>query len=45
MLSGGFGGFVSRMDYDLAFFTDADAFGADAGEIFQGKMDDAAFAR
>jgi hypothetical protein len=42
---GGFGGFVRRVDYDLAFFAHADAFGADAGDVFEGEMDDAAFAR
>jgi hypothetical protein len=41
----GFGGFVGGMDDDLAFFAEADAFGADAGHIFESEMDDAAFAR
>ena len=41
---GGFGGFVRGVDYDLAFFAHADAFGADAGDVFEGEMDDAAFA-
>ena len=45
MLGGSFGGFVCGMDYDLAFFAHADAFGADAGDVFQGEVDDAAFAR
>jgi hypothetical protein len=33
------------MDDDLAFFAEADAFGADAGHVFESEMDDAAFAR
>ena len=43
-LGGGFGGFVCGVDYDLAFFAHADAFGAYAGDVFEGEMDDAAFA-
>ena len=34
MSGGGFGGFVRGVNYDLAFFAHADAFGADAGDIF-----------
>src|SRR6202030_2339973 len=45
MLAGRFGGFVRGVDYDLAFFAHAHAFGADAGDIFEGEVDDAAFAR
>ena len=33
------------MYYDLAFFAHADAFGSDAGNVFEGEVDDAAFAR
>jgi len=33
------------MDDDLAFFAHADAFGADPGQVFEGEMDDATFAR
>jgi hypothetical protein len=34
-----------RVDDDLAVFAHADALGADAGEVFEGEMDDATFAR
>ena len=44
MLGGGFGGYVGGVDYDLAFFAHADAFGADARDVFEGEMDDAALA-
>jgi hypothetical protein len=45
MSGGGFGGFVDGVDYDLAFLAHSDAFSADAGDVFQREMDDAAFAR
>src|SRR5450755_2711682 len=41
----GFVGFVGGVDYYLAFFAHADAFGADAGDVFAGEVDDAALAR
>src|ERR1700722_12910005 len=44
-LGGNFGGFIRGVDYDLAFIAHADAFGADAGDVLEGEMDDAAFAR
>ena len=33
------------MDNDLAVFAHADAFGADAGHVFESEMDDTALAR